>query len=76
MIIEIRGHTDVRGEYDYNIDLSQRRAQAVVNYLLSKGITKNRVTSKGYGSTMPIADNETAEGRQKNRRVEFIVLQK
>ena len=76
MIIEIRGHTDVRGEHEYNIDLSNRRAKAVVDYLISKGIQPARATFKGFGSTQPIAENDTPEGRQLNRRVEFIILQK
>ena len=76
MVIEIRGHTDVRGGHDYNIDLSQRRAKAVVDYLNKRGIAANRTRFKGFGSTQPIADNDTPSGRQQNRRVEFIILQK
>lgn len=74
MRIEIRGHTDIRGHQDYNADLSQRRAKAVVDYLEKKGIPYNRTLYKGFGSTLPVASNETQEGRQLNRRVEFIIL--
>ncbi|HEY8401976.1 MAG TPA: OmpA family protein [Cytophagaceae bacterium] len=72
--IEISGHTDNIGDPNANQLLSERRAQAVVNYLTSKGISKQRLTAKGYGSNKPIADNGTAEGRQKNRRTEFKIL--
>jgi len=74
--IEIAGHTDSKGSDEYNLKLSERRAKAVVNYLTEKGISAKRLTSKGYGETKPIATNETEEGRQLNRRVEFVVLEK
>ncbi|MBI4929592.1 MAG: OmpA family protein [Bacteroidetes bacterium] len=76
MKIEIAGHTDSKGEDDYNLKLSQSRAQAVVDYLLKKGIVKNRLVAKGYGETKPIATNDTDEGRQLNRRTEFEILSK
>ena len=76
MAIEIRGHTDIRGDHDYNIDLSDRRAKAVVDYLLKNGIASQRAAFKGFGSTMPIADNTNSVGRQQNRRVEFVILKK
>lgn len=67
----IEGHTDNRGTYDYNIKLSERRADAVRNYMIEKfGIAPERLSSKGYGYTKPIASNKTAAGRQKNRRIE------
>lgn len=67
----IEGHTDNRGSYELNIKLSERRADAVRNYLIEKfGIAPERLTSKGYGYTKPIASNKTAAGRQKNRRIE------
>lgn len=69
--IELSGHTDNTGSAQGNIKLSQDRAQAVVNYLVSKGIAKNRMTAKGYGSSKPVASNDTADGRQQNRRTEF-----
>ncbi|WP_139925814.1 OmpA family protein [Hymenobacter sp. DG01] len=74
--LEISGHTDNVGKADYNKDLSQRRAQAVVDYLLAKGIDKSRLTSLGYGDTQPVATNTTAVGRQLNRRTEFKVTGK
>ncbi|MEM6963396.1 MAG: OmpA family protein [Bacteroidota bacterium] len=76
MTIEIRGHTDTDGDFDYNIQLSARRAQAVVNYLIHRGIESNRTFYKGFGSTQPIGDNITDSGKQLNRRVEFLILKK
>ncbi|OQP58253.1 flagellar motor protein MotB [Niastella vici] len=82
MIIEIRAHTDNMGDEKYNQLLSDARAQKVVAYLISKGIDKARLQSKGYGATMPVAPNkkadgsDDAEGRQQNRRTEFKVLGK
>ncbi len=72
--IEIAGHTDDRGSDAYNLDLSQRRADAVVHALISMGITPSRVVARGYGESRPIDTNDTDEGRQMNRRVEFTVL--
>ena len=69
--IEISGHTDNTGSAKLNNQLSQDRAQAVVNYLKAKGISANRMTAKGYGSTQPIASNGNSAGRQQNRRTEF-----
>ena len=74
--VEIRGHTDSQGGWDYNIDLSKRRAEAVVKYLVKMGVNKKRIQSKGFGRAKPIDTNDTPEGRQKNRRVEFLVLKK
>lgn len=71
--IEISGHTDSRGSDDYNLQLSQARASSVMNYLISNGINANRLSAVGYGETQPIADNESAEGLAKNRRIEFNV---
>ncbi len=76
MKIEIGGHTDGKGADDYNMKLSQSRSQSVVDYLVAHGIDKSRLTAKGYGKTKPIADNETEEGRQLNRRTEFEILSK
>ncbi len=69
--VEIAGHTDSAGSDENNLDLSQRRAQAVMNYFLGKYIDADRLTAKGYGEAEPIADNGTPEGRFKNRRVEL-----
>jgi len=68
------GHTDSIGTKEYNQKLSVRRAEAVKAYLVSKGIEKNRVYTEGKGLTQPVADNRTAEGRAKNRRVEIEVV--
>ncbi len=72
--IEISGHTDNVGSAQYNKTLSERRAKSVVDYLISDGIKADRLTFKGYGFDIPIASNETDEGRQQNRRVEFKIL--
>lgn len=74
MKIEISGHTDNKGKDKYNMELSLNRAKAVYDYLLLAGIDKKRLKYKGYGATKPIADNKTDEGRSKNRRVEFKIL--
>jgi outer membrane protein OmpA-like peptidoglycan-associated protein len=71
MVVE--GHTDSQGGDSYNQDLSQRRAQVVRDYLVSRGIAADRVTSQGFGSTRSVADNKSAEGRANNRRVEIVV---
>lgn len=71
--IVVEGHTDSQGSASYNMDLSQRRAQAVRDYLVSRGIASDRVTSQGYGFARSIADNKSAEGRANNRRVEIVV---
>jgi OmpA-OmpF porin, OOP family len=74
MVIEIQGHTDNVGGEENNLALSQARADAVRSYLIGKGITGDRVISKGYGQGMPVADNATDEGRSKNRRTNVKVL--
>nr|WP_244155923.1 OmpA family protein [Desulfofustis glycolicus] len=68
---QITGHADSTGPETYNQGLSERRAQAVVDYLVKKGIDPARLTSVGYGETMPVAPNDNRENRQKNRRVEL-----
>jgi outer membrane protein OmpA-like peptidoglycan-associated protein/opacity protein-like surface antigen len=70
---EIAGHTDSTGKASYNKDLSHRRAESVRQYLILKGVEASRLTAIGYGEEKPIADNGTAEGRAKNRRVEVIM---
>lgn len=70
-MVEVQGHTDNVGKYDYNMDLSDRRAHSVRTYLINKGVPANRLTAHGYGPDVPIADNSTSAGRAKNRRVEF-----
>jgi outer membrane protein OmpA-like peptidoglycan-associated protein len=71
--IEIQGHTDSKGSIAYNQTLSEQRATAVSGYLAGKNITANRITIKGFGETAPKYDNETADGRTQNRRVEFLI---
>jgi outer membrane protein OmpA-like peptidoglycan-associated protein len=69
--VKIMAHTDNRGRAEYNLDLSRRRAISVVRYLQSKGIERSRLLPQAFGESMPIAPNATAEGRFRNRRVEF-----
>jgi len=71
--IEIQGHTDSRGTEEYNMGLSLRRANAVRDYLVSKGIDGSRMTVKGYGESAPAYTNDTPEGMAQNRRVEFLI---
>lgn len=74
--LEISGHTDNVGNASYNKDLSQRRAKTVVDYLVGKGISKDRLTFAGYGDTQPVAPNNSKANRQQNRRTEFKVTGK
>jgi OOP family OmpA-OmpF porin len=71
--IEIAGHTDSDGEDGFNQTLSEKRAQAVIDYLVKAGLPASRFTAVGYGSTQPIASNDTDEGKAQNRRIEFMV---
>ena len=71
--IVVEGHTDSQGGVPYNQDLSQRRAQSVRDYLVSRGIASDRVSSQGFGSSRSVADNKSPEGRADNRRVEIVV---
>ncbi|MCK9411455.1 MAG: OmpA family protein [Prolixibacteraceae bacterium] len=73
--LEIQGHTDNIGGLEVNDRLSQSRANSVVDYLTKKGIDRNRLIARGYGPSLPVADNATAEGRTKNRRVVMKVIQ-
>lgn len=72
--VEISGHTDSVGKRDYNVDLSQRRADSVREFLMSKGIAAERLQTRGAGPDEPIANNDSKDGRAKNRRIEFKVL--
>ncbi|MCU0233697.1 MAG: OmpA family protein [Thermoanaerobaculales bacterium] len=72
-VIEVAGHTDSTGSMEMNQRLSENRANAVRSYLVSRGVSPNRISAVGYGKTRPIADNGTAAGRAQNRRVEIIV---
>ncbi len=71
--IEIQGHTDSSGSRTYNQGLSERRANTVTNYLINKGITYQRVVSRGFGEELPKYENNTESGRASNRRVEFLI---
>ena len=72
--VRIEGHTDNTGDPAYNIDLSQRRAEAVVQYLKEHGIGEERISGRGFGAEQPIEDNGTEEGRAANRRVAFTIM--
>ena len=74
--VGISGHTDNIGTGEYNMTLSERRAQAVANYFYKNNIDKSRIKIQYYGKTKPISTNNTVEGRRENRRVEFTILEK
>lgn len=74
-LVQVEGHTDDRGKDDYNLDLSQRRAESVRAYLIGRGIDEKRLRAVGFGETKPIADNKKAKGRDTNRRVEFNIIE-
>lgn len=76
MKIELHGHTDGQGTIDYNQRLSEDRARAVARYLTDRGIERSRIVWKGFGKQQPIANNSTPEGRQTNRRVEYVVTER
>ncbi|MEO8112716.1 MAG: OmpA family protein, partial [Ginsengibacter sp.] len=71
--IEIQGHTDSRGNDEYNMELSQKRAGTFADYLKAQGVTESRITTKGYGESAPAYTNDTDEGMAQNRRVEFLI---
>jgi OmpA-OmpF porin, OOP family len=75
MVVEVSGHTDNRGNKESNEHLSKDRANAVVVYLMDKGIDEYRFKTMGYGSSLPVDNNETESGRLNNRRVEFKILE-
>ncbi|MDB5969228.1 MAG: hypothetical protein JWQ90_1678 [Hydrocarboniphaga sp.] len=72
--VEVGGHTDAKGSDEYNLKLSEGRARSVEQYLIGRGIDTGRMSAKGYGESMPVADNETDEGRELNRRVELKIV--
>ena len=74
-LMRVEGHTDDRGADDYNLDLSQRRATSVRDYLIGRGVESHRIEAVGIGESRPIADNGTVDGRAENRRVEFRILE-
>ena len=73
-VILVEGHTDSAGPEDYNLNLSKQRAESVTTYLIGKGISSGRFTTKWYGESQPKATNETSEGKAKNRRVELAII--
>lgn len=74
--ITVEGHTDNQGSAEYNQKLSEKRAENVMAFLIEQGVQPHRLSAVGYGLTRPVADNSTAEGRQKNRRVDLVVQEK
>lgn len=74
--VRVEGHTDSIASDDYNLTLSERRAKSVADWLAAHGIERNRLAAKGYGESKPVAENDTAAGRQKNRRVEVVIAKK
>lgn len=73
--VAIHGHTDDDGDEQYNQGLSELRAKAVLDYLVAQGIDAARLEAKGFGESQPIADNKTFQGREQNRRVEFLIVE-
>lgn len=73
-VVMVEGHADSTGGSDYNLNLSVRRAAAVQNYLARHGVSPSRLIARGYGESLPVASNDTAAGRQQNRRVELVIL--
>lgn len=76
VVIAIQGHTDNVGGEAFNLELSERRANAVENYLIERGISPTRMSSKGFGLSRPVMTNDTEEGRSRNRRTEFVIVKK
>jgi outer membrane protein OmpA-like peptidoglycan-associated protein len=72
--VVIEGHSDNIGNDDFNVKLSQQRADAVRDLLVARGVAAQRIQTKGYGPKFPVVDNDSAAGRQQNRRVEVLVL--
>ena len=72
----VEGHTDNSGSEEFNMTLSQKRAENVMNFMVEQGVAASRLTAKGYGLTKPIAENDTPEGRAKNRRVDLVIQDK
>ncbi len=74
--VEVQAHTDSQGAEAYNIELSKKRALATVRYLMLRGVPSEQMTARAFGESKPVADNDTAEGRKTNRRVEFHVIER
>ena len=75
-LVAVEGHTDSQGNDATNQTLSEARARTVKNALIRKGVSKDILSTKGFGETKPVADNNTAQGRARNRRIDFIVTKK
>jgi OmpA-OmpF porin, OOP family len=75
-LVEIQGHTDERGADAYNLKVSEQRANAILKYLVGKGIDKKRLRAKGYGETKPLDPRSTEEAWAKNRRMAFVIVQR
>ena len=73
LVFVVAGHTDDRGDHGFNVSLSEKRAQSVRDYLVSHGVSADRLSAKGYGPNRPVASNDTREGRKQNRRVELVL---
>ena len=73
--VRITGHTDSIGPYRHNVDLSRRRSKSVKRYMVSKGIEERRIETAGLGPDQPIDTNDTKDGRAKNRRIEFTIIE-
>jgi outer membrane protein OmpA-like peptidoglycan-associated protein len=71
--VQVEGHSSSDGSDDHNQSLSEQRAQAVLDYLVTHGVAKERLGSRGFSSSVPVDTNKTVEGRENNRRVEFVV---
>jgi outer membrane protein OmpA-like peptidoglycan-associated protein len=71
--VEVEGHTDSTGPAKYNLELSRRRAEAVLAFLGSRGVPLERLRARGYGEAQPVADNATEGGRRRNRRVDIVI---
>ncbi len=74
--VEVQSHTDERGDDDINLKLSEQRAQAVMKYLVDKGVAQSRLTAQGYGETQPIDGAQTPEAWAKNERIAFLILKR
>ena len=72
--VSVLGHTDGTGEDGYNLDLSKRRAEAAATYLEEHGVPRSSLTVEGYGESRPVSENDSPEGRRKNRRVEIVIV--
>ena len=75
-LVEIQGHTDSRGNDEWNLQISEKRAKAIESYLVSKGVDAKRLRAKGYGETKPLDKHANAKAWAKNRRIDFVILQR